>query len=1128
MVPIMKSFNVLDRDVDIHRNYLLEASAGTGKTFSIENIIVRLLLEKESLLLEQILVVTFTRAAVRELKSRIRANIDRALTYIIGENEQGIPDFILKIKEDGPQAVETARRKLEQALLLFEQAQIYTIHSFCSRMLGENVFEGNLRIDSVGNEESHSKKMIQNIIKDFFRTGITTQSFSPAQLKLVLDEHSHSEEELQNAIYDAAIKNIKIEEPPHYEELLEEFKVKMRELKKYFSQSQFMEDFRTYAKCFKGMARAIEPVVFANTQHFASLFEKNDWNQEDLDWLISDQLSILNALSENNLTTAGKKLSDKPTIIPLCAMLKRELSPFVSGAKVLIRMAADCKKLINNRLNNEEKLGFDDILIAMQSALSNKCFVERVRSKYKAALVDEFQDTDPLQWEIFKKLFLGSGYLYLVGDPKQSIYAFRQADIYTYLNAANVLGPQNHATLSTNFRSQSDLVHALNFIFASSESLLDLPRLNSKLDYSKVDHAAHKEGRKYRDERGSIHFLIAEDDVKGKSFEEEKLFPFIIKEIQCLHVQHGVHYRDIAILVSDRYQSDRIADFLKKRKIPTLKQRRKGIDQSQAINALKELIKGIIDPKHAASLKLALGGHIIQWDHQQVRSLEDTDVLAQVAARFHFFKQELNDNGFAALYDALMKSFWHADEKSVIERLLGQEDGVEFLDELEELFDIILEYECHHSLSAESLVDYLENFQAMQNDDDNKRGSSNNGEDAVNILTIHVSKGLEYSFVFPIGLYKQKAMKSKIMTVCRNGHPQLAAITDTSEFDYQQHCKEIEAEKLRLLYVAMTRAKHRVYCPVLFPSKAKAPSPGEASPMELLLTKLGIQQTDITGFQAFVDNSNADIQYTNLDSKSIDFENQEEIASIILNEPGNIIVPSHPAYIRSFSALCAEAHTDTPFQMGIPAAPHDFQTDKKTPHNLPSGADVGNLLHKMLEKISFEVILTASKPDDFLSYVQLFVEKSDFAEWKHVLAEVLYNALKTKIFGGFSLSDVDPEKIMREPEFMFLSKLHKYEGYLKGFVDLIFEHQGKYYILDWKSNWLGEEFTKYNHENMHNAMEVNQYHLQAKIYKEALRKFLSIVEKVNSFEDIFGGAYYVFLRGLNIDSGNRYGVYKVL
>src|ERR1700722_16347143 len=195
----MKAFNVLDRSLDIRKSYILEASAGTGKTFSIENIVVRLLIENDPLQLEQILVVTFTRAAVRDLKTRIRGNIDKALDYL--ENHKiEMPDYLLKICEEGEKSIVAPIMRFKQALLAYDQAQIFTIHSFCARMLSEHVFEGDLRVGTLQKEEALPDDVYVNVVKDFIRTQIRQDIFSEAKLRLVLSKHSYSSEKLESAL----------------------------------------------------------------------------------------------------------------------------------------------------------------------------------------------------------------------------------------------------------------------------------------------------------------------------------------------------------------------------------------------------------------------------------------------------------------------------------------------------------------------------------------------------------------------------------------------------------------------------------------------------------------------------------------------------------------------------------------------------------------------------------------------------------------------------------------------------------------------------------------------------------------------------------------------------------------
>ena len=190
---MIKPFNVLDRSLEIHRSYLLEASAGTGKTFSIQNLVVRLLMEPEGeegpLLLDKILVVTFTRAAARDLKIRIRKNIEEALIGLDGEDGHEaakIPDYLKACREKGEQAVHLAKKRLRQALFLFDQAQIFTIHAFCARMLRQFSMESDTGLHMPPGDKPLPQSELFAIVRDFFRTEIRKEKFSPSQLESYL------------------------------------------------------------------------------------------------------------------------------------------------------------------------------------------------------------------------------------------------------------------------------------------------------------------------------------------------------------------------------------------------------------------------------------------------------------------------------------------------------------------------------------------------------------------------------------------------------------------------------------------------------------------------------------------------------------------------------------------------------------------------------------------------------------------------------------------------------------------------------------------------------------------------------------------------------------------------------
>jgi exodeoxyribonuclease V beta subunit len=1134
MVLNLKAFNVLDRHLDIHRNYLIQASAGTGKTFSIENIVVRLLLEKETLSLEKILVVTFTRAAVRDLKIRIRTNIEKALNFLLEGSFRKLSkgsDYLLKVCEEGEASIAIARRRLEQALLIFDQSQIFTIHSFCARVLSENVFESNMKADSVISEEPFSQKMLLGIVKDFFRTEVRPEVYSSAQLKLILKEHNYSTETLEIVLLELITRNIEIEESPPYSLMFEEFKHIMQILKQDLNSHQFIQDFIVFAPSYKGFCDRegkIKLIAIESIKHFFSLFDKDTWERDDLEWLITDQLFHIKAISLENLKKG--KVSDKIVqFTKFCQRLDKNLAPFISGAKVLSRMASDCQKLFRARIAHEESMGFDDILHAMRGALENPQFIKQIRSRYKAALIDEFQDTDPLQWEIFQKLFLDrehKGYLYLVGDPKQSIYSFRQADIYTYLNAAETLGSQHHASLDTNYRSNSKLVHALNVLFteASSRGWLELPRLGRKLNYDKVKSIPSNVDKKLVEERGAIHFLLAEDKQGSFSFEnleQEKFFPYIAREIQRLHMQCDMPLSQCAVLVADRYQAERLAVFFKKWKIPFFKQRAKSLITSKALPALRELLKGIVDCPKGSSLKIALGGKIIQWTYQQICSLELIDELEKIVGQFYKLKKKLETKSFACFYEFLLDSSWHTDGYSVKERLLGQNDGIEFLNELQEIVNLLLEHECNQGFSLEGLIDYLDHFQTLYSENNPIVSPPSEETEAVNILTLHASKGLEFSVVFPIGLIKRTQNYSSMMPVFKEGKLRLSPIINKDEEEYKHYCREIDAEKLRLLYVAMTRAKHHIYCPIVFGLSSKETAE-TASPMELFLTKLGLS-SDIKTIKNYFDQLSCDLDYIILEGAEQKLDSWRKKVDVVLEAPPNLTISKDKKYIRSFTSLCSELEKIPLSNLANETFPDDSRI--KTSHTLPTGSETGNFLHHLLETISFSEAKKSSSPKDFFSFVHYKTCNTGFEGWEEVFCEILYNAMKTPIFEKQCLANINSDKIFRETEFFYPTKL--FSGYLKGFVDLFFEDQGKYYLVDWKSNWLGDDLCSYHIQNMEKVMKENHYLLQANIYKEALKKYLHLVEK-RPFSEVFGGTFYVFLRGFCIKEECKYGVYKIL
>lgn len=1179
----MKTFNVLDRSLNIHRSYLLEASAGTGKTFSIENIVVRLLLEtspncpdlSDPLTLDKILVVTFTRAATRDLKTRIRVNIERALSYFeeacqtsefpLANSERWVnaPDYLLSHLVLGLDAIMQGKKRLERALFCFDQAQIFTIHGFCARMLRENLFEGGVGFE-VNEESTIADAQILTVIRDFFRTELTSDKFSAMQLKIVSNAYQNSTEKLEQAIINTLKRGREIIENDHFSSLLERFRSCMRQLKMelHLSPDNIMTDFLKQAPSYEKLCDRQQQVKQDNIEkvrQFAALFEQEDWNAADFDGLLADGIFLCTALDPARLKAkkAAPSAADLhyPTLI---AHLRQHLLPIVEEAGshlyIFSRIAHGCQKMLRKTFSEEEKLDFDDILKTMLEALNNPLFAQRVRNLYKSAIIDEFQDTDPIQWEIFRLLFIPQktdwGHLYLVGDPKQSIYAFRQADVYTYLAAAQLLGTDHHASLDTNYRSQPSLVDALNTLYStdSSPGLMPLPRTGQILEYRKVNACQTIPERQFTDSVGSVHFSIAKGNgskqLSMETLEEHYYLPFFVKEIQRLHQLDGMRFNQFAFLVKDRFQAQRIAAFLKAHNIPALLQRSTSLTESPALPALRELIQAVLHPRQESALKVALGGRIIGWTHHEIRSLEEETILAKILVPFYALRKQLLSQNFASFFYSLLQSRWHQDNKTVAQRLLAQQDGADFYHELHQIAYLVIEQKHQQYTSPETLLSFFDRFDSCA--EDQLKKDADNTKDNVNILTLHSSKGLEFDIVIALGLaVRTKPPEQLLPLECGR----LGVVLDKEAKIYRQHCEESDAEKIRQLYVAMTRAKYRLYVPVSLSPESEIPELGCASPMELFLARLGQEAetaierlyTRIGGYDGsilcnFINQAaQGKITYAHL-SETQDagtFSPIQETAPILISPPAACI-PGQRYSMHSYTTLANRSlqsaqHTKLP-------APHDFEADIKTSHTLPSGSETGNLLHRILETIPFNIGEKFNHAEQLVPFIRPHLKETRFHTWEAVICQMAFHALTTPLItedGQFCLSDIPAQQRFHEIEFLYPStglpdveELRRSPGFLKGFIDLVFAHQGKYYLLDWKSNWLGTTHEDYAPDLLTKAMQDHDYLLQANIYATALQRYLRLVDK-RPFHEIFGGVFYVFLRGLNGSKTEEHGIFKI-
>jgi exodeoxyribonuclease V beta subunit len=1162
----MKTFNVLDRDLILHQHYLIEASAGTGKTFSIQNIVIRLLIEASQdempLLFSKILIVTFTKAATRDLKLRIRHHLEQMLSIFdqwLKDQElpEKIPDYLLAFLEEGRDFVKQAKKRLQQAFFHFDQAQIFTIHSFCFRMLRQFVLEGDMGLHAAYGDEPLSQSEILAVIRDFFRTEMRIEAYSPAQLAIILKEDPD-----QKKLLKVIQSGYEFDKLPSFSQLAFQFQTAMDHLKTSLNLTadQMIEDFKAQAQSYRNhKSGETKADTLSKVSRFASLFDKDQWDYDDLDLVLSDGLVWVDALHP---TLLKNKSSSIKLIYPnLTQQLQEYLFPIIQLGRdfsiLLARLACDCQGLLKRYQREEEKLSPDDLLKKMDWALHQPMFIKQIQEIYRAVIIDEFQDTDPLQWKIFKRLFLPEdhswkGHLYLVGDPKQSIYSFRQADIYTYLSAAQTLGNQRCFSLETNYRSQPSLVLALNTLFAAEHipDLIPLPKQNFYLPYQSVQAAQQQDTKVFNDGKGAVHFFITEGKhlkrLKLSELETDVFFPYLAHEIKRLKENEGWNWRQFAILVRDRYQALRLTEFLEQEKIPYLNQRGTSLAEAPALKDLIAVIQAILHADHLGFIKAALGSFLIGWTYEKMKTVEQFDSILILIRKL---RNHLIEKGFSSFFQHLLQSSWHVDGLSVVARLLNQEGGLEFYHDLQQIANLVIDHQYKEWHGPEGLIPFLDRLQLWhQNEDARIKRFQDPAKEGVKILTLHFSKGLEFDIVFALGLVNRVSVKEELIPIEKEGKFFLTPLSENCS-NHRQYFEENDAEKMRQLYVAMTRAKYRLYLPAIIHLPAEDLKFGEASPMDLFIARFKQPLCDYSEIYQRIPNQTGQNLLDLIDSKGqacglsysihqkIDALKKQQQEGLIapLIQPKKIEIPGHFQSLSSFSRLTAQLSQSSFEETDSLELPHDFENPIKTIHTLPASHETGILLHQLFKQAFLHDLNRFQNFESALSFVRPLIQYTPFKEWEEVLASILIHIFSTSIsspFSSFFLTDLSPLYIYREMPFLFpcqqpiaIEGIQIQQGLIKGVIDLIFYYQDRYYILDWKSHWLGENSEAYQQRHLPHVMHKHHYFFQANLYAEALKRYLSVVEK-RPFKECFGGIFYLFVRGLH--PGKETGIYHFL
>ncbi len=1143
---------------------IIEAAAGTGKTYAIAALFLRLILERE-IPVEGILVVTFTDAATEELRDRVRERLSRALDAFSGVKPAD--DFLAEVLRCNPDR-QHARELLTLALASFDGAAIQTIHGFCSRVLQEHAFECGTLFDTelVTDQSKIVREIAEDAWRRFFyqaddlfvahaiRSGISLedladilkQASSRIKLSIIPD--------VSPITVDQAVESCQ----SAFHRLQAAWPLARETVVAILSDSSALNRTSYKSAAIEGWASGMDR--FISGKDPLDLPEK----------LGKFTLSSVAAATKKGMTTPEHKFFCICEGLHDAAVeLQRQYEINILAMKGELARTAQAELARRKELRNLRS--YDDLLFGLHAALnsdSRDLLVQGLRSRYQAALIDEFQDTDKLQYSIFTELFAGADApLVLIGDPKQAIYSFRGADLPAYLSA--VRGSLEEGfTLTRNWRSTPEFLAAVNALFQGST-----PFVIPEIEYRPVNSGKYPEGS--GPFAGEPPFLLwPYDRYEGapgqKALAKSKAELLVARDVaaevaRLIRSGEKVDAGDIAVLVRKNHQGRTVQRALRDIGIPSVLHGTESLFRSREIMELHRLLVAVADPGNEPRLRGALATDLLGWSAVRLDSVnEDTAEWSLLLGRFCGFHDSWTQQGFMAMAAELIAV------EGVRPRLLAYPDGERRLTNLLHSLEVLHHASLEGELGVEGLLTWLSERIAEPPEIDEYQLRLETDESCVQLVTIHRSKGLEYPVVFVPFAWEGVR---KECTAIFHDHDRLVFDLGSPEIagSRRRAREEQFAEDLRLLYVAITRAKFRCYLAWgLF-------SGAETSALAYLLHRPilpeGADPVEVTGTHLLT----LDVAALDWDIQSL-VERSGHAIALQLPLQGEV-PPAPPATVErallqhkhfqggidrswrvtSFTGLIsgkghASERPDRDAIGELSAAVADDSPSTPTGiFGFPRGAQPGTCLHAILERVDFARYNGHELRE--LAGDQL-KRHGIAADWAETVAGMVENVLQTPLLGnddGFRLAQLEPGSWRPEMEFMLpladlqggdLARIFRghgtetrfpkmleelgftqVRGMLRGFIDMVFRFNGRYYLIDWKSNHLGNRPGDYSAERLTEVMEREFYILQYHLYTVALHRFLALRQPGYDYDLHFGGVFYLFLRGINPAYGAASGIF---
>ena len=1176
---------------------LIEASAGTGKTYAVSNLVLRYVLELDYAL-EEILVVTFTDAATQELRVRAREKISEAISVIerVVERIQNAHEttqrgagqyreLLEDVCEDGMLSSLLARSKdlsgdllkLRIAERSIDLAEIHTIHGFCQKVVREHAVLLNLPSEQVLKEDL--KPMFLEVCQDLWRSEILKLPFgalafirdrykSPDGLRQALRMFSSRQPERISPY--VGLANIGANETPI----------------QWWSQKY---------SAFEEWVKRLSALVSNHIDDVISVVENSDlklvnkkvqwlraikaWSEEGYDASAVDSIK-LDKFFESCISQEARKAKQAPKHLFFVALEQHfEQRPAHIEASFIQALNLQVKTLMQQRKVSEQILGFDDLITQVNQAVTSPdlshALATQLRQKYKVALIDEFQDTDAQQYPIFSGVFGVDAHaslpelkpsLVLIGDPKQAIYGFRGGDMATYLRARNDVERSEFGQIFTmrhNWRSSNELLRALNYLYRSHpnpflERGIQYVEVSSGRDLSRADlgaalHISQINHRNSDDEK-----------LRNKESTQQLLAALAASQVsEVLHSERtSFESKDLVVLVRDRNEAAQMREHLSMLGIKASYDDRASVFHSAEASSVLILLSAIREPSNEKLLVQCLSDPLWGINDQSLGALYQHEAVANDwLERFLALNADWRNYGVLAVLRKALQVLGALDYwRSLTGETINWERTLTNIGQLGELLQEQSQQQSDSRLLLHWLSTQINDVDAEQGKERELRLESDDA--LVRIITIHQSKGLEYPVVFLPFLFTSRDSK-EAWYYDEQGRLSLALEPDDSEKNAASH--ERLAEDCRLLYVALTRAK---YCCYIGTSEFHSSSVSvncSATALGYLLSEHDTALTEspeegwlAQSLEGLSDH--AHIQYrlwSDEEVAAIQSAHMASIPAVATDAPVSLRpVPfvNSAWRVHSFTGLMNEHQ----FLVGETSHSHTKNNapDELPKHaidilNFPKGSQAGTFLHTLFEHIDFEsadlIERYKSRGESLQAHIAEMLRGKQLVParkaelWAEYLARWLKRILNCPLGQGVQLGQLSGKDYKVEADFYFrvdavdavainalIQKydpaaeplaFERFDGHIKGAIDLMLRSDNQYFVLDYKSNHLGFRSEDYSYAQLKSAITEHRYDLQYLLYTVALHRLLKLrLGEKYDYDAHLGGVFYLFLRGLELNT----------